>query len=624
MKKINLFLTFFISFVITLSVINAKDFDYRHFPIQENGRIKPLDTFAQNQLLALYGKRFFKDQNLSAIDWFFNLIIYPEKEQESTKVFNIRSPEVVASLGLVWTNNDHKYAFNELYSGLQSQLGLINDIISKTPESRISFERQLLEIYFNTNRFKEIVNSLSCLIPVFTVNDPFLVEKLNTNPGENTSYAHLMNYIPSISSLYTNMLEKREEEWSTTERELIELLLKLQNISTTQSSKVLKLIPPSKTDKTGKWISPWELIDGRTKEPHQEKILNALEDYISGRYEGDKNKMISAIQEYKIGILSTPNTKVNLDLLKKETWMNQTNLFYISVALYIITFILLGLSWMFQPIPIRILSFISLVIGLLCHTYGIYLRMVIMSRPPVSTLYETIIFVGFTIVVFSFIIECLRRDGLGLLIGSISGTVLHFISFGYSADGDTLEMLVAVLNSNFWLATHVTTITLGYGASLVAGFIGHLYLFQAIREPQNNYRLNDIYRSLFGITLIALFFTLFGTILGGIWADQSWGRFWGWDPKENGALLIVLWQLMLVHMRLSGLAKPAGFALGMVMNNIVVAIAWFGVNLLNIGLHSYGFTSGVALNLALFIVIEFFTGLGTYYWAKIRKQKIII
>ena len=185
-------------------------------------------------------------------------------------------------------------------------------------------------------------------------------------------------------------------------------------------------------------------------------------------------------------------------------------------------------------------------------------------------------------------------------------------------------MLVAVLNSNFWLATHVTTITLGYGASLVAGFIGHVYLIQAIRAPHNSFSLKDIHKNLFGITLIALFLTLFGTILGGIWADQSWGRFWGWDPKENGALLIVLWQLMMVHMRLTGLAKPAGFALGMIMNNIIVVIAWFGVNLLNVGLHSYGFTSGVALNLALFIVLELITGLGTYYWVQSRKERLIV
>ena len=94
---------------------------------------------------------------------------------------------------------------------------------------------------------------------------------------------------------------------------------------------------------------------------------------------------------------------------------------------------------------------------------------------------------------------------------------------------------------------------------------------------------------------------MFGSFLGGIWGDESWGRFWGWDPKENGAMLICMWQLMMIHMRLSGIAKPREFALGMGLNNIIVALAWFGVNLLQVGLHSYGFDDGVARNLFIFI-----------------------
>jgi ABC-type transport system involved in cytochrome c biogenesis permease subunit len=183
-------------------------------------------------------------------------------------------------------------------------------------------------------------------------------------------------------------------------------------------------------------------------------------------------------------------------------------------------------------------------------------------------------------------------------------------------------MLVAVLNSNFWLATHVTTITIGYGTSLFAGVLGHVYLLQAIRTPFDKKYLKTVNANVFGATLFALFFTLFGTILGGIWADQSWGRFWGWDPKENGALLIVMWQIMMLHLRITGFVKPMGFALGMILNNIVVILAWFGVNLLNVGLHSYGFATGIAINISLFIAFELITGLGTYYWAKNRQKQL--
>ena len=184
---------------------------------------------------------------------------------------------------------------------------------------------------------------------------------------------------------------------------------------------------------------------------------------------------------------------------------------------------------------------------------------------------------------------------------------MHYISFGYAADGDTFGVLVAVLNSNFWLATHVTTITTGYGTTIIASLVGHIYLLQAVFVKDKK-SLKSTYNVMIATTFIALFFTMFGTILGGIWGDQSWGRFWGWDPKENGALLIVMWLLMMLHLKLSGWVKGAGYAFGLVLANITVALAWFGVNLLSVGLHNYGFTEGAAFNLLIFIIFELLFG----------------
>ncbi len=116
--------------------------------------------------------------------------------------------------------------------------------------------------------------------------------------------------------------------------------------------------------------------------------------------------------------------------------------------------------------------------------------------------------------------------------------------------------------------------------------------------------LNSTYRNLVGTLLFGLMMTFLGTMLGGIWADQSWGRFWGWDPKENGALLIVIWCAMIFHARVAKMIGPLGMAVGSVLGIIVVMWAWFGVNLLSIGLHSYGFTSGAANNLIIYVVCE--------------------
>jgi len=622
MKKSITFALVFLSIIFfDYKGLNAKDLSEKNIPVQEGGRIKPLDTYARNQALAFYGKRKIKHEEISAIDWMIDLFIHPEKGLEQ-KIFNIRSPDIVNALDLEWTNNFHKYSYSEIFPGIQNQLPLISNIFDKKEEDRDLFDNQLVELYQNIMKYRQIASSLSCLLPMFTVYDPETAEKLHIEPGQFTSYAHIMSHRGSLFNVSQNILTKSEESWTENEREVALLLYNLQQTSLDEFAQALKIIPPTKDDTTGLWISPWELLDGREIEPHQDRIMKSMEAYLVARYDNNSGAMSDALKSYRTGLLSLPGDRVKFSILEKETWLNKANLFTLSLVFYLFGFILLGISWMVQPILLKNVAYGSLISGFMLHTYGIYLRMVIMSRPPISTLYETVIFVGFVIVLLSVVIEYLRKDGLGVFIGSVSGSMLHYVGFGYAADGDTLEMLVAVLNSNFWLATHVTTIILGYGTSLMAGLIGHLYLIERIRVPEDSSRLKSIYDNMFGVTLIALFFTLFGTILGGIWADQSWGRFWGWDPKENGALLIVLWQLMMVHMRLSGLAKADRFALGMVLNNIVVIMAWFGVNLLSIGLHSYGFASGIAVNIVLFTVFELATGFGTYYWARSKSKKV--
>tara|TARA_B100000614_G_scaffold18050_1_gene14801 strand:+ start:432 stop:2054 length:1623 start_codon:yes stop_codon:yes gene_type:complete len=526
-------------FFVTICVQSLSGFEIGDIPLQDEGRIKPLDTFARNHLLAFYGKRSIKELDMGATDWIINLILNPENGRDQ-KIFNIRNPEVASSLFLDWTN-EHKYSFNQITPGLSEQSSMLEMIDQKDASDRTVYEKQLYEISRNILRFEEI------------------------------------SYL-----------------------------------------KALKFIPPSNNSESGEWLSPFDFIlKGIPANENQEAILNSLQMYLANRLAGNDLEMSSALNRYEMALSTFQGINVKVDNLKKETWMNRVNLFYISLGLYLLSFIFLSISWMIKPILLNRVAYLLLISGTVIHGYGIFLRMQIMERPPVTTLYESVIFVSLIIMALAVLLEYFRKDGLGIFVGSVSGSVLHYVGFSYAADGDTLGMLVAVLNSNFWLATHVTTITIGYGASLMAGCVGHLYLIQEIRGV-NSASLKSIFNNLFGITLLALFFTLFGTILGGIWADQSWGRFWGWDPKENGALLIVLWQLMMIHMRLSGLAKPKEFALGMALNNIIVALAWFGVNLLQVGLHSYGFDDGVARNLFMFIGFEIIFCLGTYYWPSLR------
>ena len=261
-------------------------------------------------------------------------------------------------------------------------------------------------------------------------------------------------------------------------------------------------------------------------------------------------------------------------------------------------------------------SFIILFSGFAFHFTGILFRMVIMQRPPVSTLYESILFVGLVSVGLSLWMEKQRAEGEGLLIGTVIGSVLHFIGFKYQGV-ESMSLLVPVLNTNFWLATHVTCITIGYGVAIVTSLMGHIYILVKCLKGKS---LDILHKNMrFGVFL-ALFFCLFGTVLGGIWADQSWGRFWGWDPKENGALAIVIWLLVLIHGRLSKLLSNNNYALGVILTSLIVAFSWFGVNLLNVGLHSYGFTSGAFWNLVYFSAGEILLVLIAFFWLKAKNQ----
>jgi ABC-type transport system involved in cytochrome c biogenesis permease subunit len=195
-----------------------------------------------------------------------------------------------------------------------------------------------------------------------------------------------------------------------------------------------------------------------------------------------------------------------------------------------------------------------------------------------------------------------------------------------------MEMLRAVLDTNFWLATHVVVITLGYSANFAAGMLAVLYVLMGLLTPLLSARLQGagaarngkdvksgaslakgesgvelgkaLTKMVYGIICFATLFSFVGTVLGGIWADQSWGRFWGWDPKENGALLIVLWNAIVLHARWGGLVRDRGLMNLAIAGNIVTSFSWFGVNMLGIGLHSYGFMDAAFKWLMIFMVSQ--------------------
>jgi ABC-type transport system involved in cytochrome c biogenesis permease subunit len=216
--------------------------------------------------------------------------------------------------------------------------------------------------------------------------------------------------------------------------------------------------------------------------------------------------------------------------------------------------------------------------------------MYLQERPPVTNLYSSAIFIGWGAVIVALILERIFRDGIGAACAGAIGFVTLIIAHHLAGSGDTLEMLQAVLDTNIWLATHVVAITTGYSAMFLAGMLAIIYVVRGVfTRSLKKQTADSLARMTYGVVCFATLFSFVGTVLGGIWADQSWGRFWGWDPKENGAVLIVLWCAIILHARWGGFIRQRGLMIMALFGNIVTSFSWFGVNMLGVGLHSYGF-----------------------------------
>src|SRR5262249_55535083 len=217
-------------------------------------------------------------------------------------------------------------------------------------------------------------------------------------------------------------------------------------------------------------------------------------------------------------------------------------------------------------------------------------------------------------------LEAIYKLGVGSFAGAVLGFATMLVARFLAESGDTLEMLQAVLDTNFWLATHVTCVTLGYVATFVSGLIAIVYIVGGVfTTGMRGESGKQVAGMMYGTICFATLLSFTGTVLGGIWADQSWRRLWGWDRKENGAVLIVIWTALILHARWGGLIKPRGMAVLAVFGNMVTAWSWFGTNQLGIGLHAYGFDNRLATGCALFWVSQLLiAGLGMVplrFWA---------
>ena len=510
--------------------------DFNKLPVLEGGRVKPLDSIARNSLLVIRSQQSFRDfeRTVSADEWLLDMLFRPQIANQQP-VFVINDPDVLGLIGIKQTS-DRYFSFATLsphLEDIQKQAEAAQPIDAK---QRSRYQSAIVNLFDRIYLYYRLQHTLQ--IPeVGTLTEEIAARGQPDAVARQDSMAQL--------SVFRELAGSRPGEW--------------RNVGEA-------LRDARKGGEVDPTLTPLALA-GAAWTMQDAQAFNAATQQLLGMSRADE-----------------------LSRAAREQLFNLAQPFYAGMVLYVMALLLLFVSWAWQPRLLQQCAYAVLLVGIGVHTAGLVARIILQGRPPVTNLYSSAIFVGWAAVVLGAILERVYKKGFGTAVSAAAGFSSLLIAHHLASDGDTMEMMRAVLDSNFWLATHVVTITIGYSGTFLAGIIAIAW---AIRrhvttnpDPATDKALQGM---CYGTICFAMLFSFVGTVLGGIWADQSWGRFWGWDPKENGALLIVLWNAIILHARWGGYARVRGLMAMAIFGDIITSCSWFGVNMLGVGLHSYGF-----------------------------------
>ena len=606
--------------------VKPDEFDLSGFgglPVVYQGRAKPFDTLARDALNSLGNTDSFQvgdEQTFfqiisgragvktPAIQWLIDLIADPQKALNH-RVIRIDNDDVLDFLELK-PRRGRRYAIGELLERVEAISEECDEIRKIDPAARELFQQAMLDLETKLH----LVN---------TIQWAFVAP-----PKEGIHY--LTEYLMAADYSATTQLplaapvEGEKSAWQSF------LAAKTGMSAQRRMSAELQANGRELNQETR---SIWDLASGAERfAPYLEQLLRtpnpsveALDKILVAYAAKDTKGFNSAVASYHRLLERNPPEGFVSEKIALENYLNRFNPFGVADAFYLIAAIMAALSWIGWSKPLRRASFTLVVMVFVFHTLALCLRIYISGRPPVTNLYSSAVFIGWGGVALGMLIESLRRAGTGLVISGISGWATLLIASYLARTGDTMAVLQAVLDTQFWLSTHVVCVSLGYAATLFAGQMGLFLLLQGVLTPwQSDHDRKEQARAIYGVICCAMFLSFFGTVLGGLWADDSWGRFWGWDPKENGAMIIVLWNAVVLHARWGALVKERGLAMLAVVGNIAVAWSWFGVNELGVGKHSYGFTQGIKEALVIYIASQLvILGVGAIpfrFWGSIQKS----
>jgi ABC-type transport system involved in cytochrome c biogenesis permease subunit len=649
----------------------VKDFDWEEFgriPVLANGRFQPLDSLARNSLLQLREKATAitstalngpdKQRNMTASEWIAEVMFKPEVA-ESRPNFRIDNLELKQTLGLPVEPDETKNTDGKhfSYAQLRPQLGALQEQARQAgevkPELQSPYQRAVVLLQKQVQLFWRLENMAQPRVVD-------VIEAFKRQPTEDTAEflkiaedtkpqnagdwkAEMKAFLDSTSAGRAALMASRDGKpydaaaLNNFKRELVRL--------EAMSMKGQALLIPTEdaVKAPDAWHGTSEALMSAASGNMPHPALRAYADMGEALRAGKASDFNAAVKDY-LAQLQPQFGKV-LAKAKSEESFNRFSPFTKAMAIYVLVGLFAIFFW-FTPARggwLRQTAVMLCTLALVIHVGGLLTRMLLEGRPPVTNLYSAAVFIGLGACVLGLVLELFWRNSIGILVSAMIGFSTLLIAHHLSLAGDTMEMMRAVLDTNFWLATHVVVVTIGYASTYVAGFLGILFVLIGVFSRRlttpftqkeavvataaatvaslplgavvavntlpsaNKVNMDKAFaKMIYAITCFATLFSFVGTVLGGIWADQSWGRFWGWDPKENGALIIVLWNVLILHARWGGLVRERGLANLAIFGNIVTSWSFFGTNMLGVGLHSYGFMDQERVALISFVASQLF------------------
>ena len=579
-------------------------------PVLHNGRVMPMDSYARTLLLSFSGRSTFDRK--PAAQWLARTLFEPEQARADA-IFLINHPEVEEALGLP-ADGRRRFSAAELQNALPELTRLARAAFHQAEEERTPVDLELIRLFNNLDVYRRLTQAMAAVLPRADLQISHAQLRTELGLSGTLTLRDLLARQDRVQALWQAAQQTPARPDASYLAELRALAMTLRT-----SDRPGPALPPALFPVTSPTDTSWITVAEAARRAEFQPELDLVARIAQALRASDGDAFDQAADELAKRVRPRLTTA---PALRGEHILNRMDPFYRSELLYGLGFLLALASIALRGRGLYRVTLAITLLAILPHTYGIIARMVVMQRPPVTNLYATFVFVAWTCALLGLALEYFQRNRLGLLTAAACGLSLLLTARRFGEDGDTMGVMVAVLDSNFWLATHVVTISMGYAGCVISGLLAHIYLLQALRRAPSDPVLAETFRAVFGTQAFGLLFSFVGTMLGGVWADQSWGRFWGWDPKENGALVIVLWSAILFHARLGRMIGPRGFAAGAVLGVTAVLLAWLGVNLLGVGLHSYGFTSGIARGLLIACLAEVLFVVATLPWSR-RKTPAV-